>query len=99
MTELTFEEFGQQPLTYTLGTAGDWGAHRAFRNDDLGIQKEVVTKRKRYGDIYGGWENGEVYYYVDSDPREFRSTADLYVAWMEKVCGMPQGSGEWKDEK
>ena len=92
MTELTFEEFSQQPLKYTLGTCGDWGAHRAYRNEELGIQKEVVTKRKRPGDIYGGWEEGKVYFYLDRDPREFRSSAELYVAWMERACGI--GGGE-----
>lgn len=96
--ELTFEEFSQQPLTYTLGTCGELSAHRAYRNEDLGIQKEVITKRKQPGDIYGGWEAGQVYFFLDGDPRQFRTSAELYVAWMEKVCGMPRGSGEWKDE-
>lgn len=97
--ELTYEEFCKKPLTYTLGTAGDWGAHRAYRNEELGIQKETATKRRVYGDIYGGWRASEVYFFVDGDPRQFRTVADLYVAWMEKVCGMPRGCGEWKDEQ
>jgi hypothetical protein len=90
MSELTFEEFCKAPLTYTFGMTGDWGAHRAYRNKDLGIQKETVTKRKRYGDIYSGWQKPDVAYYLDRDPREFHSVADLYVAWMHKVCGVPE---------
>ncbi len=88
MTELTFEEFCEQPLRYTLGTTGDAGAHRMYRNDDLGIQKEVHTKRRRHGDIYSGWCDAEVYFYIDGDPNEYRSAAEVYVAWMAKVCGV-----------
>lgn len=88
MNELTFEEFCAQPLLYAGGMSGDYGAHRAYRNDKLRIQKEVVTKRKRYGDIYSGWNEGETYYFLDGDPRTFSNEAELYVAWMEKVCGV-----------
>ncbi len=90
MTELTFDEFSKQPPTYTLGTSGDWGSHRAYRNEEIGIQKEVVTKRKRYGDIYGGWRDAEVYYFVDGDPRTFRTVAECYVAFMEKACSVKE---------
>lgn len=87
MSELTFEEFCQQPLTYHMGMSGDWGAQRMYRNNELGIQREVHTKRKRYGDIYSGWHNGEVSYFLDGDPNEYKCAAELYVAWMAKVCG------------
>lgn len=87
MNELTFEEFCQQPFKYTLGMTGDAGAHRMYRNDDLGVQKEVYTKRSRYGDIYGGWGDTEVYFFLDGDPAEYRCAAEVYVAWMAKVCG------------
>lgn len=97
MTELTYEEFCEQPLTYTMGLVGEKGAQRMHRNEELGIQKEVFTERIVPGDIYSGWKDGEVYFYVDGDPREFRTSADLYVAWMEKVCGVPRGSGAWPE--
>ena len=88
MSELTFDEFCQQPLTYMLGMSGDWGARRLYRNNELGVQKEVHTKRKRHGDIYSGWQEGQVSYFLDGDPREFKSSAELYEAWMAKVCGV-----------
>lgn len=90
MNELTYEEFCKQPLRYTLGITGDWGAHRKYRNDELGIQKETVTRRKRHGDIYSGWRTGKSYYYLDDDDREFKNIAELYVAWMARVCGVDE---------
>ncbi len=75
------------PLAYVFGMTFDWGAHRVHRNDECGVQKEVVTKRKRHGDYYGGWESGEVYFYLDRDERQFRTVDQLYVAYMERVCG------------
>jgi len=94
MSELTFEEFCAQPLLYAGGISGDYGAHRAYRNDELRIQKEVVTKRKRYGDMYSEWDKGETYYFLDGDPRTFNNGAELYVAWMEKICGVEEISDE-----
>lgn len=86
--ELTFEEFGRMPLTYTIGMTGDVEAQRMYRNEELGVQKEVYTKRLVAGDIYSGWHDGEVYYYLDGDDRQFRTVADLYVGYMENVCGV-----------
>ena len=88
MTELTFEEFCQKPFKYTLGMTGEAGAQRIYRNDDLGVQKEVYTRRKRYGDIYSGWQEGEVAFFLDGDPNEYRCAAEVYVAWMRKICAV-----------
>lgn len=84
--ELTFEEFCQLPLRYCLGLVSDVGARRLYRNDQIGLQKEVITKRKRNGDIYSGWRKGEAYYFLDRDPKEYRTPDQVYVAYMEKVC-------------
>ncbi len=86
--EMTYEEFCTTKFLYTLGTVGDWGAQRMYRNERLGIQKETITKRNRYGDIYSGWKDSKVAYFLDGDPREFANAAELYVAYMEKVCGV-----------
>lgn len=94
MQELTFEEFCAMPLKYVGGMSGDWGAHRAYRNSDLGIQQEVVTKRERHGDPYSGWKEGVVSFWLDRDPRQFANVAELYVAWMERVCGITDHSGD-----
>lgn len=87
MTELTFEEFCQLPMTYTTGYSFESGAHRLYRNHAHGIQKEVFTKRN-LNTLQ--WGNGKAYYFVDGDPRQFETVADCYVAYMEKVCGVTQ---------
>lgn len=88
--ELTFEEFCQSPMQYTLGTTGDWGAHRMYRNEMLGIQREVITEREEPGNLYGGWKGSEFAYFMDGDNRQFATRADLYVAWMARVCGVEE---------
>ena len=88
MIELTFEEFCNKPLQYVLGFIGDAGAKRLYRNEELKIQKEVHTKRKIKGDIYSGWKEPVIAYFLDGDDREFQTVDQLYVAYMEKVCGV-----------
>ena len=88
--ELTFEEFCKYPLTYTMGMRYDWGAHRMHRNEELGIQKETITKQKVYGDIYSGWKDPLVVLYLDNDDRVFTTLDQLYVAYMEKVCNVKE---------
>lgn len=93
--ELTYEEFCQKPLTYYQGMRFDWGAMRLHRNDELGIQKETVTKQKIKGNIYSGWKDPDVVFFLDGDKREFKTPDQLYVAYMEKVCGI-KPTGEEK---
>ena len=88
LPELTYAEFCELPLLYTLGMRFDWGAHRQYRNDEHGFCVEVVTKQAVYGDIYSGWKPGERAYFLDGDDREFKTVDQLYVAYMEKVCGV-----------
>lgn len=88
MKELTFEEFCNLPLQYTLGMTFDWGAQRMHRNDDIGLQVETVTKRKKWGDIYSGWQDQKRSFFLDGDNRQFDTIDQVYVAYMEKVCGI-----------
>ena len=90
MTELTFEEFCNLPLIYTLGARFDWGAHRQYRNEAHGLWVEVVTKQMVRGDIYSGWHAGQVCYYLDGDDRTFTTPDQLYVAYMEQVCNIKE---------
>jgi hypothetical protein len=34
------------------------------------------------------WGLGQVFYFVDGDPRQFETVDQCYVAYMEKVCGV-----------
>lgn len=86
--ELTFAEFCKLPFQYKMGMSFDWGAHRVHRNDEHGLQMEYVTKRQRHGDIYSGWQEQETTYFLDGDERQFDTPDQLYVAYMEQVCGV-----------
>lgn len=89
--ELTFDEFCALPFEYTFGMCGDIYAARLYKNEALGLVKEVVTYRKTFGDIYGGWKKPKVAYYMSDDPKDvwYHNGAMLYEAYMAKVCGVP----------
>lgn len=84
---LTFDEFRKLPLEYSMGINNDDGASRLYRNNEHGIQKEVHTKRKRKGDIYSGWEEGEIYYFLDGVYKEFLTIDGLYKGYVERENG------------
>lgn len=75
---VTKEEFSQIQLKYVFGTTGDAGASRKYYNAQYQIHQEVHTKRKRVGDIYSGWKQPEVAWYVTYDPRVFDTAHDLW---------------------
>lgn len=83
---MNLDEFRNLPFQYVTGMTTDRDARRLYRNNEHGLQAEVVTKRKVSGDIYSGWKDGVTTYYMDGDKREFANIAELYEAWMEKVC-------------
>ena len=85
MTELTFEEFCDLVYAYTLGMTFDTAAQRMYRNDKHGLQHEIHTKRNKRS---GKWHSEKRCWYLDNDSREFETVDQLYVAYMEKVCGV-----------
>jgi hypothetical protein len=84
--ELTYEEFLGQKLELRLHLHAAGYAKRLDRNDEIGIQREVYTPGS-----YFEWGEPEVSYFIDGDPREFERPADLYVGYMENVCGAAEG--------
>jgi len=87
MKELTFEEFCSLPFKYVNGIRYTTGAHRAYRNNEHGLQMEIVTP---FREAAQQWGEGKTYYFLDKDPREFRDVAELYLAYMHKVCGVAE---------
>ena len=55
--------------------------HELRRNDEYGLQKEVVTKRDANGFAKKG---GKVFYFIDNDEREFTDIDALCDAYNEK---------------
>lgn len=85
MNELTFEEFCELPMQYTMGLRLEKSARRMFRVNCIGLQKEIVTP---YNPKTDKWGVGRTYYFLDNDKRCFDSVDQVYVAYMEKVCGV-----------
>ena len=85
MVELTFQEFCELPMQYTMGLRLEKSARRMFRNNEVGLQKEIVTP---YNPITETWGIGRTYYFLDDDKRCFDAVDQVYVAYMEKVCGV-----------
>jgi hypothetical protein len=77
---LTREELRKLIMTYASGITTSVGSSRKYINEKWQIHKEVHTKRKRTGDIYGGWKEAEVYLYVTWDKRVFRTVEEMYNA-------------------
>lgn len=54
--------------------------HRVYRDDKLGVQMELLTKR-RSGRPVG---HGKYYFFIDKDDREFKSKKAMLKALREK---------------
>jgi len=92
MTELTYEEFCAQPMTLCIRLVLDDGTQMLYRNEELKVQREVFTKRKVKGDIYSGWKPSKSYFFLDKDPNMYHNPAELYEAYMRKVCGVKESA-------
>ena len=85
MKELTFAEFSELPLTYTFGLSASTYAVRQYQNLEYGIAKEVNTP---FNEKKWKWGKPKVVYFMPNDKRNFDTVDQLYVAYMEKVCGV-----------
>ena len=86
--ELTFEEFCDLPIVCIMHVTLDWGAIGMYQNVDKGLMRVVTTKRKRKGDIFSGWKDEVVRYVLDGDSRTHDTVDQLYLAYMERACGI-----------
>jgi hypothetical protein len=92
--ELTYEEFCNLPFDYVFGMTTDVCAARRWVCKEYGLVKEIITDRKIPGDVYAGWKNPRVCFYMDDEPLSvwYPNNEVLYEAYMHKVCGVPY---EW----
>jgi hypothetical protein len=74
---LTYDEFRVLPMQYVLGLNAENYCARRFVNEQFGIIKEVVTPRKVPGDLYSGFGEPVVCFYI-GDGQDYPTIRDLY---------------------
>ena len=63
-----------------------------------GIHAKGTTKEKAMAQqrllnaIDHGWKPSKSYFYLDKDSNMYRNTAELYEAYMRKVCGVKESA-------
>ena len=85
MTELTFKEFCGLPLTFCSQNSGHNYDVRQFRNFEHDIGKEVCSEFNLKTHKFG---KQTIVWFLPSDKRNFQTVDQLYVAYMEKACGV-----------
>lgn len=84
MKELTFEEFCAMPMRMVMHINGDKENYLHRFNDELRVSKTTITKKNKYGEFT---KSSDVYI-LDHDKRNFQTADQVYLAYMEKVCGI-----------
>ena len=82
--EYTFEEFCALPMTLGLHISGDREHYLHRYNPSTGVNKVVITPVKKNG----GFGKPVCFYYLPNDPRTFHAADQIYLAYMEIVCGV-----------
>ena len=99
---LTELEFRKLPMTYLFGLNHDDYCARKYVNEQFGICKEVVTPRMVSGDIYSGFKEPKVSYYIGNDGQIYDSAQELYegeflTGWFGYV--LPVRDGYYETEQ
>ena len=84
MTELTFEEFCALPMRLVMHISGEKEHYLHSCNDDVGVSRLVVTRVKKNGEFGKSHSS----YLLTSDERVFLTADQVYLAYMERVCGV-----------
>lgn len=82
--ELTFEEFCTLPMTLGMHISGSREHYLHRFNPSTGVNKVVVTPIRKNGEF----GRPVCFYYLPEDKRTFHSADQVYVAYMEIVCGV-----------
>ena len=84
MTELTFEEFCALPMRLVMHMSAEKEHYLHRCNDEVGVSKIVITRVKKHG----GFGKSYTSYYLKNDERLFNTPDQVYLAYMEKACGV-----------
>ncbi len=82
--EYTFEEFCALPMTLAIHINGDREHYLQRYNPSTNVQQVVVTPVRKNGEF----GKAKSFYYLPDDPRTFQTADQVYVAYMEYVCGV-----------
>jgi hypothetical protein len=82
--EYTFEEFCALPMQLSMHISGDKEHYLHRFNPSTGVNKITITKVKKEG----GFSISLSHYYLPDDKRTFTTADQVYVAYMEYVCGV-----------
>jgi hypothetical protein len=82
--ELTFEEFCAKPMDLVMHMSAEKEHYLHRCNREIGVTKIVITKVKKNG----GFGKSYTAYMLDDDKRNFTTSDQVYVAYMEQVCGV-----------
>ena len=84
MKQLTFEEFCSQPMQLVLHLSAEKEHYLHRHAPTVGVSKIVITRVKKTG----GFGKSYVTYILKGDERVFKEADQVYLAYMEKVCGV-----------
>lgn len=84
MKELTFEEFCAQPMHLVMHISGEKEHYLHRHAKDVGVSKITITKVGKYG----GFGKSSTTFLFQDDHRVFATADQVYLAYMEKVCGV-----------
>jgi len=87
MRELTFEEFCALPMELGMHISGDKEHYLHRYNRETNVNKVVITRKKKNG----GFGKSSTIYYLPNEVENYDTADQIYVAYMEKVCGVNQG--------
>lgn len=82
MREYTFEEFCQLPMELSMHISGTKEHYLHKFNRDTGVSRITITPIKKNGEF--GKSRGIFVF----DNKDYLTTDQVYVAYMEKACGV-----------
>jgi hypothetical protein len=84
MKELTFEEFCGQPMQLVMHISAEKEHYLHRHAPTVGVSKIVITRVKKHG----GFGKSYSTYHLKDDKRVFTTADEVYLAYMERVCGV-----------